>query len=110
MDAGLFVTPRVAGSDPLHKLSDVIVVRHASAPNSSPVRGLWIKTLDRITDQTRLAASWPVVVATSCCGSSWIAFGGKSGHGVGKLGLEGMVSKKLSASSRSGPPRSWIKV
>jgi hypothetical protein len=31
------------------------------------------------------------------------AFGGKNGHGVCRLGLEGMVSKKLSASSRSRP-------
>jgi hypothetical protein len=31
------------------------------------------------------------------------AFGVKSGHGVCRLGLEGMVSKKLSGSSRSRP-------
>ncbi|MGB6915661.1 MAG: hypothetical protein WBE42_23365, partial [Pseudolabrys sp.] len=36
--------------------------------------------------------------------------GGEMFKAVCKLGLEGIVSKKLNAPYRSGPSRNWIKV
>ena len=112
MDVGVLVTPRVPGSHPLHKLSRPTC---ASASNSSP----GARAVDQNTrSDNRSIPPRCVVAGRRRDKLLWVAADrhvrfrrqARADIGVCKLGLEGIVSKKLSAPYRSGPSKSWIKV
>src|SRR5262249_45206477 len=117
LTAPLFLTPKLFGL----ALTACRTLKHCTAAPMTagrrPVRLTCLCSMVTTFGRNRLPSARPCYAKSYACTRNGIQYVEHTeGDGAGmfkaacKLGLEGIVSKKVDAPYRSGPSRTWIKV